>query len=216
MTLRVTSARMKALVLIFGMVMGITSANAGERMTTRLGEYRVREVLQKNSDATVWSSDCTGDSPDPACGQRFDVARSGSELAFVQPSEYPSHLDTFLFMPALLQPKCAYSAASSADLEGLLNSSICRATRAPKLDADGTVSYFYSPGINPETDDIANAIVAYSLTGLPIGISSAYEVRFPVGVTAPQSFEVHLILRGVILFLPAKIEKRYLMERVGS
>lgn len=187
-----------------------------------LGEYQVKDVLIGHPGK--WSDGCVSEKlddgswsePNDACGTRFRMIRSDEDLAFVTTAPNEDRLSTFLFTPALFHRHCSYLASSSAmNPAAILQSSICRATHLPRLDRDGKEGYFYTPSSHdPRTDPLVNAIVTMSVTGIPIGISRAYEVDLPRDSGTPDQFEVHAVVRGIVLFIPATLEYRFQMERI--
>ena len=219
--------------LVSMLTLNLCFSQAFASPTDFVGSYRVKDIIEKDGyrQGTLCKpyTDPEGQlqDADSRCGQQLLFYRSrdlGQAAFFLKPEGAEDRLYNFsVFRGALFSQnrKCQMSIANK-DLPTLFQSQVCRAFFAAKESSGGMSRYLFFPNMEPipgqdfsaSDEALARAMVMGMVTGLPLGIATAYLVEVPVTAGAPPEIRINEVTTGFVFFVKTVLKNMIVLEPI--
>lgn len=198
-----------------------------------LGRYRVSDVVEEDDvrQGTLCQPyvDPQGQTQqvDFRCGQELLVYRApgGDQLAMlVAPQGYDDVFFTFsVFRGALFAQnrKCEMSLKASA-LPQLFESKLCRAFQVDATSSPEVSDYIFFPNMEPvpgqlfsaADEAMAREIVMGAMTGLPLGLATAYDIQIDNQHRIPSEILINELTTGYVYFQKTVLKNVIHLNRI--
>ena len=200
-----------------------------------LGKFLVRDITSTGGThqgtlcQPYTDSDGNVQDADYRCGQVLLVYRSAEkdQIVFLQAPQGEvtptDHLYTFgVFHGALFASnRLCDSSLRAQDVSSMFESRLCRGFLGSNVNNDGADHYVFFPNMEPKSGQIcdptdeaaARMIVTGMIIGIPIGMSSAYDIAVPRLVNDTLTINEELV--GVALVVKSTIINKISLVRVN-